>query len=794
MNRRFARRALFAAGLAALLPAAGLAQSPGGSVPGPAGRAQPEPVQQLQEITVTAERRRESISKVPVSITAFDARQLAQLGIHTEADLQAAVPGLIVRTSAVSTQQNFALRGQSIDAFTGSSPAVLAYVDDVQENAGAPTTFFDLSSVQVLKGPQGTLFGRNTTGGAVLYTTTDPTDSFGGYATVRVGNLDLKETQAAVNLPFSSSVLLRLAGDYYSRGGFQHDIATGEDLGGMVRRAGRATLLLKPTESLRNKTIIEYGETRGRPTINSLYSYYPCGTPGLTTAAACLYSPGLDAAVGVPGAWSDYLAAHPAANPGGLAGAFAEQQKLGPWGVDSPQANAFFQQYWHATNITSYEVSDGLELKNIAGVSRSYVDFIADQAGLPFGLSIDYDTETGAQGNLTTVRNVSDEAQVLGKALDERLSYVAGLYYFYGRHSENDNLSYFDVSPIIPPSAYAYTYIATSKNEAAYAQGTYDLSSLTGVSGLKATAGVRYTWETDGLSYPLVPSAPYGGEPSESKQFSDPSWQVGLEYQLSRDLFTYIVSRGSWRSGGFNGYSPSNPTTAQYGGNEFLPETTHDVELGAKYRGTAGGVPASLDVAVYNQWINDIQRIIYAFVGSSPSAYTANIPSGEVRGIELDGEIVPLPGLTLGMNGAYTDAFYTDGVGVAYGGGALHYGPYGDVSRLAGTVFAQVELPTPADLGSMSVRADEYAQSYEYFSNLNGTLTPGTKLPGYGLLDLRYDWRRALGSSATLSLFARNVLNRGYYTGGEAFGADFGLNDAAPGEPRTYGAELSYTF
>lgn len=94
----------------------------------------------------------------------------------------------------------------------------------------------------------------------------------------------------------------------------------------------------------------------------------------------------------------------------------------------------------------------------------------------------------------------------------------------------------------------------------------------------------------------------------------------------------------------------------------------------------------------------------------------------------------------------------------------------------------------------MSVRADLYAQSSEYFSNLNSTLTPETRLPGYSVLNLRYDWREAFGTGLTVSAFAKNALNRGYYTGGESFGVDFGLNDAAPAEPRTYGAELSYRF
>ena len=774
-----------AAVLIVMVPIVAGAQTPAATGTQAVAPADQEASTALQEIVVTARRRSENISNVPIAITAFDPDQLTERTIHAETDLQGSVPGLIVRTSAVSVQQNFSIRGQSIDAFTGSSPAVLAYVNDIEANAGGPTSYFDLNSIQVLKGPQGTLFGRNTTGGAVLYTTAAPEKTFGGFATVRAGNLGLVETIAAVNLPASDAVLLRLAGDYIDRHGYQHDVSTNEDYGGYIRKAGRATLVLKPVENLENKTVVEYGTTQGHPTINAIYSYYPCGTPGLTTTVACVYSPLFGSG------WTAYLAAHPGANPAGIPGALAEQQQLGVWGVDSPQANGLQQQNWSVSNTTTYNLSDAVQLKNIFGASRSYVDFIADQLGIPYGISLDYNTATGHMGNKTTLQNISEEAQLLGKALDARLDYVVGFYYSSDRHLEHDDLSYFDIFGSIPST---FIFESTSRSDAAYAQGTYDLSSATGVNGLKATGGFRYTWETDGLSYPLDPHALLSGQAPESKTFSAPSWQIGLDYQVTPQMLWYLVNRGSWRSGGFNGYSPSNPTTAQFAGNEFLPEKTHDIELGAKFRGAVMGLPSVLNVALYNQWVTDIQRVIYTSTGGNVSAFTGNIPAGEVRGLELEGEISPMAALTVGLNGAYTDAFYTNGAGVAYGGGILHYGPAGDVSRLSGTVFAQAHLPTPGAWGEMSVPADLYGQSEEYFSNLNDTISPGTRLPGYGVLNLRYDWRGVLGTALTVSAFAKNALNHPYYTGGESFGVDFGLNAAAPAESRTYGAELNFRF
>ena len=135
---------------------------------------------QVEEIVVTAQRKNESLVEVPVSITAISADSLSKQAISTERDLQIAVPGLTVRAAFSSDQLNYSLRGQTIDPFTYSQPGVVPYVNDYAVPAGyASAPLYDLQSVQVLKGPQGTLFGRNAIGGAVLFTTAKPTHDFG---------------------------------------------------------------------------------------------------------------------------------------------------------------------------------------------------------------------------------------------------------------------------------------------------------------------------------------------------------------------------------------------------------------------------------------------------------------------------------------------------------------------------------------------------------------------------------------------------------------------------------------
>src|SRR5665213_3839665 len=181
----------------------------------------------MGEIIVTAQRRSESSSRTPVSILAISADQLTNAKVVSEQDLHVAAPGLSVRTGLSSNSLNYAIRGQSRDVFSGTRPGVLPYLNDVQiGGAGGSSLFYDLSSVQVLKGPQGTLFGRSATGGAVLFTTVKPTDEFSGYFSGLIGNYSARKIEGAVNIPIiedssGDALLARFAGFYDRRNGFQ---------------------------------------------------------------------------------------------------------------------------------------------------------------------------------------------------------------------------------------------------------------------------------------------------------------------------------------------------------------------------------------------------------------------------------------------------------------------------------------------------------------------------------------------------------------------------------------------
>jgi iron complex outermembrane receptor protein len=753
---------------------------------------------ELAEITVTARRRSEDIEHVPVAITAFGSKELEERTITTQSDLQYNVPGLTVRATESQNQLNFAIRGQTIDSFSSSRPGVLTYVDEIQFNSFSASSFYDLDSIQVLKGPQGTLFGRNTTGGAVLFTTAKPTDDFGGYGTVRFGNFNMREVQGAVNLPIvSDKILLRIAGDTDRADGYIRDVYNGLELGSTDRQSGRVTLMISPISALRNTSTFEYDQIGGNNTGGEVYSAYPCGAPApLASSASCLYSPALDGVTG-KGSWAAYLAAHPQANPGGISSSLAAQQAWGPYTVDSAAPSIQREYGFYFANTTIYDVASELQVKNIVGVSNVNTRYVADEVGVPYTISAQELTDPANDshynfGNIIGTSEESEELQFLGTTLGGNLTYVGGLYIAEEKDTTFYNETFYDLFPVILPTVATYNFQSVDFTQAIFAQGTYNLGSLTGIDGLSVTGGYRYTWEQTHFEHR---SGVFAGSAPQAVSDSKPSWQVGIEDQLNPNLLLYVEQRGSWRSAGFNGGSPPIAATASGGGDEFLPETTYDAEAGLKYTARIWGAPARFNLAVYNQWIKNVQRAENAVLpnGVGIASLTVNVPRAEVTGVELDSAINPRGWLELGASADYTDARYTSPTVVVFDQ-ATTFGPYADTPRFSGTTYAQVKLPTPAELGRMTLRADVYAQAPFYFSNLDYTVTPGTKLPSYALVNFRYDWHDLLGSPLTVSGYVKNALDRHYYVGGLPLGNSIGVNAAVPGTPRMYGVEATYKF
>lgn len=742
------------------------------------------------DIVVTAQRRSETLERTPVAISVVGKDDLRDKVITSQADLQSAVPGLQVKASQSSDQLNYAIRGQSLDPFSSVRPGVLPYFNEVQVGGAGSSAFYDLQSVQVLKGPQGTLFGRNATGGAVLVTSAKPEDRFGGYISGRLGNYKLRQVEGAINIPLvGDSVLLRVAGMLEERDGFQFNLFDQSRVGDVRRSAIRGSLTIKPTPQLANTLVVDYLHSGGSSTSNLIYSVLAPGQQGPDAIPAnILFSPAVDGIFG-PGAWASYLALHPGADPAGIVAFAATQNARGPYVIDVDGANSHLADNLVISNVTTYDIGDDTQIKNIIGYTRIKSLDQAEFDGSPFGI----DT-LGPEGLRSDLRQFSEELQLIGKT--GPLSYVTGLYFSDEKLDYFSESVIFDLRPLLPVTDQFNHTITTNKTIAPYAQGTYDLSGLTGLDGLSVTAGLRYTSEKVRLVrqprdiYVTSPRPGYVLVP-QSQQFKKFSWQFGIQEQLD-NLLLYAVTRRSFRSGGFNSIAPPLPGFGNDGGSEYRSEVATDIEIGAKFRGDIAGAPVRLNIAAYNLWVTEIQRVTYALILGTPAAITVNVPKAQITGIEADVSLSPTPWLKLGASANYANGRFTSNLVRVAGGAPVAFGPYPDLPKISGTAFAEVSVPISSDI-TAKFRGDVYGQAKTYFSSAQAALNPGAVFPGYALADFRIaieDKKSGLSLSANL----KNAFNRVYYVGGLPFESVFALNAVVPGSPRTFLVQADFRF
>lgn len=773
------------------------------------------------DIVVTARRTEERLSDVPVSVSALGGEELAERRILSESDLQSATPGLTVRQTNSSNQISFSLRGQSLDAFSFASPAVLNYVNEFNAQAVSSAAFYDLQSIQVLKGPQGTLFGRNATGGAVLYETRKPEKDFGGYMRLSYGNYDNVLAEGAINVP-GEIISGRVAAQYQRRDGYQHNLLLGTRNGSVDNFSVRPTIQIE-TGGFTNTTVYQYTFSGGNSTGLRATNYYGVnGSSGGNTdplnnfingqpyngqlnfglPSATLYPDGIAANLESGAAFAQF-------GFSGLPSFIAALDNYDFYDIFNNQTGKHRARQHLVTNTTTYEFDGGVTIKNVFGYNHSRSRDLTDVDGTPFEpLNIGFAGSTSPEnygnpniggptieGYSYLQKQLSDELQLSGET--GRLTYIGGLYYFEGTDFQRMQLAFApDYSPALGDvlGFLLREYSVKTKSKAAYAQATYALTDR-----LNLTGGIRYTWEKTEFTPTDRVAGSYNvflddfntslGIGPESLKASKPSWTVSLDYKITDDLLVYLAHRGSWRTGGFNGTAASVDANGNNVANRFLPETTYDFEVGAKYNGYVGGAQTAFNIAVYDQHINNVIRAVYLGV----AAVSGNVDKARVTGVEADFSIRPASWLQLGGTIAYTDARYTKNTAVV-GNTTVQFGPYGDVPKWTGSAFAKVEHELGGDAGTVSLRGDVYKQSRFFYSNAANTILPGTSIKGYTLVDLRAEWSEIGGSQFGIAAYVKNLTDKKYSLGGFALGAVSAINATLPGLPRMYGVELNAKF
>lgn len=749
--------------------------------------------EELDVIVVTAQRREQPLERTPVAVTALGAEALQKSSIVTESDLQSAIAGLTVKAGQNSDSLNFAIRGQSLDAYSGVLPGVLPYFNEIQFNSGDSTPLYDLQSVQVLKGPQGTLFGRNSTGGTVLYTSAKPENRFGGYIAASGGNYGQRRAEGALNMPIvDDKVLGRIALFYTNNDGYQYDTIHQRKLGGIERYAARGSLTIKASDSFTNDLVVDYAHANGYSMSDVLYDIYPTGSTNAPAPANFVFTPaGFNAIIPVPNAWAAYVAAHPGVDPLGIVHFAGVQAARGPYTVSVSSLPFHQANNLIVSNISTWDIATDLKLKNIFGYTNLRNFDGAEYDGSPFVVD-----ERGTLGGRRRTEQFSEELQILGKAFSKQLSYVTGIYANDEKTDERTNSFVFDLAPFAPAHDQINHGLTKRKSFALYGEGTYDLSDLTSIQGLSFTLGARYTNEK--VTFTHLPDDSFITNPNPkyvtplSDTFREPAWHVGVQWQATDSTMLYLTSRSSTRNGGFNFFSPPLPGFGANGGSEYGTERATDVELGAKFKGRLADMPARLNVAVYDLNVKDSQRVTYAVIFGNLAAITVNVPKSRVTGLEVDGSISPASWLQFGGSFSLTDAQFTDNKVSVLGGAPIAFGPVPDTPRRSGSAYAEFGRNV-MDQTRLSLRLEAYGQSPSTFSSTGDSVNPGSTIPGYGLVNARLGLESE-NAGWSVAAVGKNLTNKVYYVGGIGFGSLFTYNLAVPGLPRTFALEARYKF
>ena len=679
----------------------------------------------IADIVVTANRRAENAQTVPVAVTAVSGDQMRELGIGSGADLNGKIPSVFVTSGG--NQRNVevvVIRGQGQ---TYLSPVgVVNYFNDVPliqggitAIQGAPGMFFDLESMQVLRGPQGTLFGRNTTGGAVLLGPKRPTNEFDGYVQGQIGNYKDREFEGAINVPIiDDKLMVRAAFKKVDRDGYTKDVGPQAyglskvcappvlgSLGSCTASSGfagkdyddrhywhaRIGILARPTETIENYLVAYYAKSHdnGSGFIPNDYRSHATGNP-------------YDLSVATISAMSAYNVNNPGA-PIGFTGEgiyvanqlaaqlLARQQQLGPRKTAVNSDTFEKTKSWGIVNTLSIDVSDTMQIKSITGYQRLKQNYNWDLDGsvLPIlGQTPPFVTASasaeapdwlvGNPGDRVHVANSSlftQELQLQGSALDRKLQYVIGAFYSKQKPEGLQATGSFNAASANPGTFYAIT----TKAKALFAQATLDLGAFsTDLDGLKLTGGVRRTWdELDGSRYasnfvlhPVVLN--------KKLKSAATTWTVGVDYQVNAGLMVYgKVARG-YKAGAFN-YAGAdfNQITAK-------PEYVTSYEIGLKSDFELGTVPVRFNANAFHVDYSDIQRAaglnfpngcdttIGSTPGSEPArcdqignvtgldqgAVTFNAGKARMRGVELELVVQPVEGLRLSGSYSHIDAKY----------------------------------------------------------------------------------------------------------------------------------------
>jgi len=721
----------------------------------------------LEEIVVTARKVTENLQNVPTSITALSGAQLDERGITAVSQVFQAAPNVEFDSSGFLFSSQLTIRGvRSNDTYAGWETANGIILDDVYigRSAAFNIDLLDVQQLAVLRGPQGTLQGKNIIGGAMQIISAPPSNTLGGAVTVEGGSNDLRAVRGYVTGPVSDTVSVKLSFTGRQQDGFTRDTVTGHTLGDVNSWGLRGQLLWTPTSQFRALVTLDGSRDHGTDN-NSVYT-----GPGEVITPFT-----------------------PTALSRNVMGDFDSQEHRHIFGT---------------TVHLDYDLNDSLRLTSVSAYRTFSIDEVAEQDGLPQVL---------VNSGVSQVQSQWSQ-ELRTTYTTPGLTAIGGLYYY--RETLEDVTQIYENIPLLAGFPFAIPAFGlvpinnedrsrnVSSSYAAFGSVTKDL-----IDRFSLTAGVRATHDdlttriTDAalidpaLGYPGTPPAgtafpsvqiptpipvPLGDGSVKNTEFTG---DFSLTYKFNPDVSVYAKYARGYKGGGFQTGLPTLPDVL---GSPVKPEFVNDYELGLRSMLADRRIRFNL-TGYYMTWI-DRQAFRVSIVNGVPLEFAYNDPKARIYGFELESDFQVTPDLTFSVNAGSADTKFTRSddptiQGNAFGG----VSPY--TASVVGNYVHRISDGWNLRLIGDARWADEYPLR-------DDNLTPGFVQPSYWLVNASLGVERADGHFS-VQLWGRNLTNEDVFVTGVAGVPSPGSGPGVPGpprsngvlrDPRTWGLQATYRF
>lgn len=690
----------------------------------------------ISEIVVTATKMgATNLQDTPIAITAFTSDMLDKTGIKDIRDLAGSTPNLMVAQNGAFAQ--LYIRGiGSNNVFAGSDPSTTVHVDGVYiaRPAAVFNNFLDVERIEVLRGPQGTLYGRNSVGGTINVISRLPDNQFRAKAQATFGNFDLYRGEGYISGPILEDKLYASVSAMGSKhdGYFKNIVASGNDRGSEDTWGTRAQVRATPNDALEIVVRADYLKDQGAFVGNQalLLPFRPVANGPLDPVTES-----------IRGDW------HKVA-------------------LDSPSTTDRY--IWGVSGEISYTVSEALVIKSLTAYRKSHLDYVSDTD------ATDLHRQETAQKEFQN--QFSEELNFSGKV--DAFKYVAGLYYFDEHIDTFSTVTAFNLNRVTNPAPTVDT-----KAWAGYAQGSYDITDQ-----FTAMAGIRYTDEKKDFDQYLniytlstgVPNATYPRRYLNEGHYKAWTPKFGLEFRATEDLMLYASATRGFKSGGFN-FSSGNAAQG------FAPETLWSYEVGFKSEFADKRVRFNGSGFYYDYKNLQVQSFLVPGVTDITNASDAT-----VKGLEFELLAKPVEGLDIGGSLTYLDATYKNypqapipgtnpAVTIDASGKYLNSSP-----KWTYNLFAQYTLDL-GDSGKAFIRGEYGWKDRQFFTVVNDNIQT---MASYDLINASIGYTSP-DDRWQVIVYGRNLSNTQYLVSTGTFTA---VPSGTPGDPRTYGVRLSFTY